>query len=395
MALTGSRQVGMARSSPLAGRPALASSRRSTASPWHHIDVVLVVAVAAVALLGIVMVFSTTRGPAAPFRYGFVTKQAVYVMLGALLAAALVLIDYRIIRDYGLFIYGAGVAALFFVLTPLGSSSKGHQGWFSFGSFQLQPSEIAKITVIIGLATVAAQFRDDIDLRRLGALLVMAAVPMGLVLLQGDLGTTLVFAAIVPVMFLMAGVRPVHLAALVLVGVLAAGVAVGGGVLKQYQVDRLTVYLHQNNPANAQAEAFNLQQAKIALGHGGMFGQGLFKGSQTRLGIVPEQHTDFIFTAVGEQLGFVGAGLLLALFCVIVWRIWRSAQLARDEFGTLLCAGVMAMLLFQMFENAGMTMGIMPITGIPLPFMSYGGSSTLANFAAIGLVLNVRMRRFS
>jgi rod shape determining protein RodA len=357
--------------------------------------VVLVVAVAAVALLGVVMVFSTTRGPTAPFRYGFVTKQAVYVMLGALLAAALVVIDYRTIRDYGLFIYAAGVAGLFFVLTPLGSSSKGHQGWFSFGSFQLQPSELAKITVIIGLATVAAQFRDDIDLRRLGALLAMAAVPMGLVLLQGDLGTTLVFAAIVPVMFLVAGVRPVHLAALLLVGVLAAGVAVGGGVLKQYQVDRLTVYLHQNNPANAQAEAFNLQQAKIALGHGGMFGQGLFKGSQTRLGIVPEQHTDFIFTAVGEQLGFVGAGLLLALFCVIVWRIWRAAQLARDDFGTLVCAGVMAMLLFQMFENAGMTMGIMPITGIPLPFMSYGGSSTLANFAAIGLVLNVRMRRFS
>ncbi|MBV9411997.1 MAG: FtsW/RodA/SpoVE family cell cycle protein, partial [Acidimicrobiia bacterium] len=165
------------------------------------------------------------------------------------------------------------------------------------------------------------------------------------------------------------------------------------GVLKQYQVDRLTAFANPTN--DPQHTAYNLAQAKAAIGSGGLFGKGLFKGTQTNLSFVPEQQTDFIFTVVGEELGFVGAFTLLALFAVVVWRTWRTATLARDLFGTLLCVGILAMFVFQIFENVGMTMGIMPITGIPLPFMSYGGSSTVANFAAVGLVLNVHMRRFA
>ena len=165
------------------------------------------------------------------------------------------------------------------------------------------------------------------------------------------------------------------------------------GLLADYQKDRLTVFL--NPGAGLQAEAYNLNQSKIAIGSGGVLGKGLFNGTQTQLDIVPEQHTDFIFTAVGEELGFIGAATLLVLFAVIGWRIWRIAQLSRDQFGVLLCVGVLSMLAFQIFQNAGMTMGIMPITGIPLPFVSYGGSSTIALFAALGLVQNVHMRRFS
>jgi len=155
--------------------------------------------------------------------------------------------------------------------------------------------------------------------------------------------------------------------------------------------------VHQENQkaAGTRREAYNLDQAKIAIGSGGLTGEGLFRGNQTRLGNVPEQHTDFIFTAVGEQLGFLGGATLLLLLAVIVWRVWRAAQLARDAFGTLLCAGIMALFVFQIFENAGMTMGIMPITGIPLPFMSYGGSSTITLLAAVGIVLSIHMRRFS
>jgi rod shape determining protein RodA len=158
-------------------------------------------------------------------------------------------------------------------------------------------------------------------------------------------------------------------------------------------VDRLTAFLDQQG--DAQGSTYNLQQSKIAISHGGLTGQGLGRGTQTNLSYVPAQYTDFVFTVVGEELGFVGSALLLLLFGFAVWRIWRAAALAKDTTGTLICVGVLALLVFQVFENAGMTMGIMPITGIPLPFVSYGGSSTLAYFIGVGLVLNVHMRRYS
>jgi rod shape determining protein RodA len=165
------------------------------------------------------------------------------------------------------------------------------------------------------------------------------------------------------------------------------------GVVKQYQLDRLGAFL---DPARDQKQsAYNLHQSTIAIGSGGVTGKGLFKGSQTNLSYVPEQRTDFIFTVVGEELGLLGSALLLVLFAIVVWRTWRTATLSKDLYGTLVCVGVMAMFVFQIFENVGMTMGIMPITGIPLPFVSYGGSATVASFAGIGLVLNVYMRRFS
>jgi len=164
-------------------------------------------------------------------------------------------------------------------------------------------------------------------------------------------------------------------------------------IIEDYQRERLTAFLDQEG--DLQRSTYNLDQSRTAIGAGGLTGAGLFEGTQTNLSYVPEQETDFIFTVVGEELGFLGAATLLLMYAIVVWRTWRSAQLARDLFGTLICIGVLAMLVFQIFENVGMTMGIMPITGIPLPLMSYGGSSTLATFAAMGLVLNVHMRRFS
>jgi rod shape determining protein RodA len=167
-------------------------------------------------------------------------------------------------------------------------------------------------------------------------------------------------------------------------------------MLEEFQQCRLTSFLETPSKACAERGAqYNVEQAKTAIGSGGLLGTGLFEGTQTRLDIVPEQHTDFIFTALGEELGFVGSATLLALLSIIAWRMWRTAQLARDPLGTLICVGVLSMFVFQVFENVGMTMGIMPVTGIPLPFMSYGGSSTVADFIGIGLVLNVHMRRFS
>ena len=192
---------------------------------------------------------------------------------------------------------------------------------------------------------------------------------------------------------LVAGVRAKHIAALTLFGLTAVVGVLNSGFLQDYQRDRLAVFLDPGS--SLQGEAYNLNQSKIAIGSGGLTGKGLFSGPQTQLGAVPEQESDFIFTAIGEELGFVGSSLVLLLFAFMCWRIWRIAQLSRDLFGQLLCAGILSILIFQLFQNTGMTMGIMPITGIPLPLVSHGGSSTIAIFVGLGLVHNVHMRRFS
>jgi rod shape determining protein RodA len=203
----------------------------------------------------------------------------------------------------------------------------------------------------------------------------------------------MVLVVIVIGLLTVAGVRGRYLLVLALVGLTAIYAVVGLGLLKQYQIDRFTSVVDSGG-ANASSVSYNQDQSKTTIGSGGLLGAGLFNGSQTRLGFVPEQHTDFIFTAVGEELGFVGAGSLLALFGIVMWRIWRAACTAGDGYGRLVCAAVLCFLAFEVFENVGMTMGIMPVAGIPLPFVSYGGSSLLASCACIGLVAGVHVRRF-
>ena len=367
-------------------------SRRDSSAPWRHLDPVLLVCTLAVAALGSVMVFSATRGSDEVADLSVVRRQVLFVAIGIAVMAVTSLIDYRKLRDYAVFLYGGMVLALVLVVSPLGSEAKGAQAWFAFGPFQFQPSEFSKLVVIVSLASLLAVWRGDIDLRRLGVALVVAGLPMGLIMLQPDLGTVLVFVAITMAMLLMGGVKGRHILVLTIVGVVFVYGALQSNVLKEYQKDRLTVFI---DPENANDSAsYNLNQSLIAIQSGGLSGGGLFEGKQTQLRFVPEQETDFIFTVVGEELGFIGGATFLGLFAVIVWRIWRTAALARDELGQLICVGVLAMLVFQVFESVGMTMGIMPVTGIPLPFMSYGGTTTLASFAAIGLVLNVHMRRF-
>jgi rod shape determining protein RodA len=376
---------------------ALGRTSRNPAAPWRHMDFALIGAVAAVSALGCLMVFSATRGrDPSDFDTSFLTRQMLYVAIGFGAMVVTAFFDYRRYRDLAPVAFGAVLFLLLLVVTGLGSERKGAQAWFQLGPFQLQPSELAKVVVIVALASAITHFNQDIDARRLAVLLGIAGVPMALIMLQPDLGTTLVFVAICMGMFLIGGIRARHIAALTIVGMIGVVVVLNSGMLETYQQCRLTSFLDtQSQDCEERDSAYNLDQAKVAIGSGSVFGAGLFNGTQTRLDIVPEQHTDFIFTAVGEELGFVGAGTLLALLAVIAWRIWRTAQLSRDPLGTLICVGILSMFVFQVFENVGMTMGIMPITGIPLPFMSYGGSSTLTAFIAMGLVLNVHMRRFS
>lgn len=377
----------------------MANFRTNPGSPLRHVDWVLVVAVGLVTCFGAVMVYSVTRGPVAPYETGFVKRVVMFMIIGGLLMAAAAVLDYRKLRDYWPFIYGGTVALLVLVLIPgVGESRSGTQGWFQLGPFQLQPSELAKLGMIVGFAGLASQFRGDLDTTRVLMLLGLCGMPMGLVMLQPDLGTTLVSVAVSFALLLVAGVRPRVLGVLALGAVVVTTLVLTSGVLKEYQVARLTTYVRQDQAATSERDEetrYNLDQAKLAIGSGGLTGKGLFQGTQTNNSFVPEQRTDFIFTAVGEQLGFVGCAFLLSGLGVIVWRVWRTAQLARDDFGMLLCTGIMVMIVVQSFENIGMTIGIMPITGIPLPFMSYGGSALLTMCISIGLVLSVHMRRFS
>ncbi len=372
------------------------SPARNSAAGWRHVDLSLLLATIGISGIGLLMVFSSTRqkqiasGLDPAF---FVKRQAVFFVLGIVVLGVATLVDYRRIQEFTPILYGGALLVLLLVLSPLGASRRGTQAWFQLGPYQLEPSELSKLVLILTLAAVCAGYKGDLDTRGLLVVLGLAAVPMGLIFLQPDLGTDMVFVAILMGVLLVAGAKPRHIAALTLVGITGVIMVAQLGMLKDYQADRLSAFLDPQ--ADSQRSSYNLRQSQIAIAAGGVAGRGLFQGTQTNLSFVPEQHTDFIFTAVGEELGFIGGVSLLGFFGVIVWRTWRAAVLARDQLGRLICVGVLAMFVFQLFENVGMTMGITPITGIPLPFMSYGGSATIASFLGIGLVLNVHMRRFS
>jgi rod shape determining protein RodA len=357
-----------------------------------NVDWILLGACGCIALFGMVMVYSATRNKAAD-PYYFIERQGLALALGVGVVFGLQKVDYRKFRDYSLLAYVLTVSMLFLVLTPMGSASKGATSWFSLPlNFQLQPSELAKFGLIVALAGYVNEHRgDEIDPWRLTVIIGLALAPLGLVQLQPDLGTNMVLLVIVVGLLAVAGVRGRYLLILALLGITMVYAVINVGILKQYQLDRLGIGSGSNNTSGA---AYNQNQSVTTIGSGGLSGAGITNGPQTRLGYVPEQQTDFIFTAVGEETGFVGGSLLLALFGIVLWRTWRIARLARDYYGTLVCAGVLAMFTFMIFENIGMTMGIMPVTGIPLPFMSYGGSAILTCSACIGLVANVHAHRF-
>jgi rod shape determining protein RodA len=372
-------------------------SRRRTpldADLVARLDWILIGACTAIVLIGLLMIYSASRNIVTGDQTYFVKRQLLALTIGLVISIVLLRIDYRKLRDFSLLGYLVTVVMLFLVLSPVGSNSKGHQAWFQlpFG-FQFQPSEFAKFGLIVALAGYVNERRDEIDPWRLSVIVGLALIPIGLVQLQPDLGTNMVLIFAVIGLLAVAGVRGRYLLALALLGLTLIFAVVNVGLLQKYQVDRLTSVFDTSAQAK-QGTAYNQDQSKKTIGTGGFSGLGLFKGPQTRLGFVPEQQTDFIFTAVGEELGFVGGATLLALFAIVLWRTWRTAQLSADLYGTLVCTGVLAIFAFQIFENIGMTMGIMPVTGIPLPFMSYGGSSLVTSCACVALVCNVSARRF-
>jgi rod shape determining protein RodA len=373
----------------------------SETSPWRHSDPVLLALPFAISGLGLLMIYSSSRTRLARqglSQFYYVERQSLAIVLGVIAMAVVLAIDYRRVRDLWPLVYIAVLPLLIGVLVT-GQAHKGAQSWFQVGPLQFQPSEITKVAVVVAIAGYCHHHRNDLDAGRLAVGIALAGFAMTLVFLQHDLGTTLVILVCSFAVLVVAGLKPAHIGVLVLIGVTLVGAAVVTGKVAAYRVDRIVGFLDQSTgdkTASQQSQAeYSLQESKIAIVNGGFYGEGLFKGRQTNLAYVPEQHTDFIFTVVGEELGFLGGATLIGLYSLLVWRLWRTALLSSDFFGTLLAVGVLAIFAFQIFENIGMTMGIMPITGIPLPFMSYGGSAIITSFIAIGLVANVNMRRFS
>ncbi len=364
--------------------------------PLRHVDPVLLLAALALALVGFFAIYSSTHQSLAavgldPAR--FVKRQVTFVALGAIVVMAAASFDYRFLKVYAGLIYASSIVLLLLVRTPLGSTVKGSQRWFELFGFQLAPSEIAKLALIAMLAAFLSEIRGELALRDVLRAAGLAAIPGLLVFLQPDLGTSIVFIAILVGIVVVAGARPRYLLVLALMATLLVFAGFQVGLVKEYQLDRLQAFLDSTNAD--EAARYNREQAEIAIGSGGLLGLGYLKGTQTNLDFVPEQHTDFIFTVVGEEFGFVGAMTLLGLYGILVWRGFRIAMISKDAFGTYLAAGIASMLALQMFVNVGMTIGIMPITGIPLPLVSYGGSSLLVTCAAIGILENVHMRRLT
>jgi rod shape determining protein RodA len=368
--------------------------RTSLVQQFFKIDLLLAVVALGIGAFGVLMVYSATKEQlihAGISGHYYFERQAIYFLLGAVAMVVLALVDYQRIAHFAYFIYGASLLGLLAVLTPVGSSQLGSQRWFQLGPIQVQPSEFAPIGVIFGIAAYVANREDPIDLRGIITILLMGGIPMVLVIKQPDLGTGIVIGIITALLLVMAGVPARYLLALLVVGVLGVVAVLHVGFLKSYQLHRLLSFL--NPKADTSSFGYNLAQSKIAIGSGHIFGVGLFKGSQTTLAFVPEQQTDFIFTAIGEQLGFVGSAALLAGYAILIWRLWSAMRWAKDITGTLIVAGAVAWIGYSIFQNVGMTIGIMPITGIPLPLISYGGSAMLAFLAMVGLALNIGAQR--
>ena len=378
-------------------------TRRELRSPAWFADYSLALAAIAIACLGVAMNYAATWRSLS-FEGGdpwtVARRQAIFVGIGIVVMVVAAVVDYRVLRFYStpayLIILGALAALLRWA-----PEIRNARSWFTlpFFGFQVQPSEFAKLVVIVSLAAFVANHEGYLRFDTLFNAGLLLVVPMALIYLQPDLGTMLVFVAVAMGMLLVAGAQLRHIFVITLAGVLALVLVFsidalqGPRLLSETQRNRLTAFLDQEfEPLEA---SYNLRQSQIAIGAGGIWGQGWKQGTQTNLDLVPEQHNDFIFTALGEEFGLVGGALLLVLYAYMTVRIWQIARVASDPFGRLLAVGILSMLLFQVFQNIGMTIGIMPITGIPLPLMSHGGSGTITAFAAVGIVISVGARRYA
>ncbi|MEU3557593.1 rod shape-determining protein RodA [Streptomyces fragilis] len=372
-------------------------ARDSTA---RRLDWPILLSALALSLIGTVLVYSATRNRTELNQgdpYYFLVRHLLNTGIGIALMIGTVWLGHRTLRGAVPILYGLSVVLILLVLTPLGATINGAHAWIQIGGgFSLQPSEFVKITIILGMAMllaarVDAGDREHPDHRTVLQALGLAALPMLIVMLMPDLGSVMVMVVIVLGVLLASGASNRWVLGLIGAGAVGAIAVWQLGVLDEYQINRFAAFANPElDPAGV---GYNTNQARIAIGSGGLTGSGLFQGSQTTGQFVPEQQTDFIFTVAGEELGFVGAGLILVLLGVVLWRACRIARETTELYGTIVAAGIIAWFAFQSFENVGMTLGIMPVAGLPLPFVSYGGSSMFAVWIAVGLLQSIRLQR--
>lgn len=371
---------------------------RMTHSFWGF-DPILTVAVGLLLFIGTLLVYAATRDWYASIGLDpqyYLKRHVINIVIGILLAWGTTVIDYRMLRAYTPVVWGLGVIGLTAVLIPgIGTEVNGAQAWIPLpGGFQIQPAELAKISIIVGMSMLLTEYRHENDEptnKDVMQALLIAALPVGLILLQPDMGTIFIISISVVAMIAASGAPTRWVVGLILVALLGGFGATKLGVIKEYQVKRLQSFVDPN--ADSQGAGYQLRQARITVGSGGFLGTGLFDGPQTNGRFVPAQQTDFIFTVAGEQLGFLGSGFILLLYLTIFMRALAIARRSTDAFGRLVCIGVLSWFAFQTFENIGMTLGLMPMTGVPLPFLSYGGSSMFANLIGFGLLQNVYARQ--
>ena len=372
--------------------------RGSRRSIFAGFDPILTIAVALLLVIGTLLVYAATRNWYAANGLDpeyYLKRHVINIAIGSLLAWGTTVVDYRLLRAYTPILWVIGVLGLTAVLIPgIGDEVNGSKAWIGLpGGFQVQPAELAKISIIVGMSMILSERTHDTDSPQhtdVLQALVVAAIPVLLILSQPDMGTVFIIGIAVVTIIAVSGAPMRWVVGLILVAVIGSFAAVKVGVINDYQVKRLQAFVDPN--ADSQGSGYQLRQARITVGSGGLIGTGLFNGPQTNGRFVPEQQTDFIFTVAGEQLGFLGCGFILILYLTVLMRAFGIARKSNDPYGKLVCTGVIAWFAFQTFENIGMTLGMMPMTGVPLPFVSYGGSSMFATMIGFGLLQNVNAR---
>ena len=368
----------------------LGNIRSSPADPSRNVDWVLLATQGLLTIAGCFVVYSAswTRIDGDP--YAFVTRQVVFAIAATVVMALVMSVDYEWFKERAALFYAATIAMLVLLLL-LGFAARESRIAFDLGPFNVQPAELAKFTTLIALASYLADERsDEVSYARFLGGLIMVGAPAVLIIAQPDLGSASVIITIAMGVLLVAGAKAKYIALISFLSVTTVAAAFVGGFVNDYQKERFRVFFGQTASEDS---VYQVRNAIRAVGTGGLFGKGWLEGQLTNDGSVPVMWADFPFAAVGEQFGLVGCAVLLGLFIIALARIWRIATLSKDLLGTYLCAGVFTMLLWQVFQNVGMTLGIMPVTGLPMPFISYGGSSLLTYFALFGIVQSVHMRR--
>lgn len=372
----------------------LGNIRRSGGDPSRNIDWTILFSVAGLGLIGAFAIYSATFWKIAGDPYWFTVRQVLFLIVAALVLVAVMAFDYTFLRERAFFLYGCSIVALVLVLS-VGALRGGARLSFDFGPILFQPAEFAKPAVVVALAAYFAEYRDETMSysRFIGGLLIVG-VPVILVIAQPDLGSASVLIIGALAILLMAGAKLRYLLMISALSIVTVAAAVVSGIVDRYQLRRIEAFFNQNSTEeDLRNLVLQVRFAKRAVSTGGWFGKGYLDAPLTNGKFIPVQQSDFIFSAVAEQFGLIGGGVVLALFGLLLFRIWRVAHLSRDLFGTYICAGVFGVIGWHIFQNIGMTMGIMPVTGVPLPFVSYGGSSLVAFAMLIGLVESVHMRR--